>query len=201
MSARQKPVALPRHARGSPRTTRNLPSKTPSPGKSMNPKPQSLTPFSVFRWRKSECSYPAPCQSRPGAGRSWRISRCQATGSTTSRNGFNSRSRANAAIRCRTISGVARTVSPDSSATARVAVTFTFPPENAVGSGKCSVPSACGSRIAVMVLMARHDTGIGLHVKPHLCVRPSRTRPRATGHRCSGLTRWANFLPLNGKRG
>ena len=32
-----------------------------------------------------------------------------------------------------------------------------------------------------MVLMPRHDTGIGLHVKPHLCVRnrarPSRDRP------------------------
>ena len=52
-----------------------------------------------------------------------------------------------------------------------------------------------------MVLMPRYDTGIGLHVKPHLCVRPSRTRPRATAHRCSGLTRWANFLPRITERG
>jgi hypothetical protein len=46
VSARQNPIASPPRARGSPRASRNLPSKTPSLGKSTNPKPQSLTPVS-----------------------------------------------------------------------------------------------------------------------------------------------------------
>ena len=47
MSARQKPIASPRHARDGSRMPEDLLSKTPSPRKSINPKPQSLTPFFV----------------------------------------------------------------------------------------------------------------------------------------------------------
>src|ERR1043165_6321188 len=39
------------------------------------------------------------------------------------------------------------------SARSKVATTFTLPSRNSFGIGRCRVPSGCGSRIAVKVLM------------------------------------------------
>ena len=83
-----------------------------------------------------------------------RISLCHATGSSISRNGFNSRNFWNASLRRRSISGVAcGLVAEVPLAAFSVAVTSIFPCRNYAGSGKCSVPSASASNIAVIVLM------------------------------------------------
>jgi hypothetical protein len=90
-----------------------------------------------------------------GNSRSWRISRCLATGSgMASRKPPKLRNSCNAALRRATISGVARTTERDvPSAGLSVAVTSIYPWRNSAGKGRCSVPSVSGSRLGVIVLI------------------------------------------------
>jgi hypothetical protein len=98
--------------------------------------------------------------SRPGSGRSCRISRSQAAGSgMTSQSPPAARRDSSMALRLAIISGDARGTrcfrgdGALSLTELSVAETCTFAPRSSFGRGRCTVPSAFGSRIELTVLM------------------------------------------------
>ena len=109
-------------------------------------------------------------QSRPSSGRSLRISRCHATGSVIFLNvpSFRNCRSAASAVAC-----VGRSVASGSDC--NVATTFTFPRRKFCGTGRCNVPSASASKMAVIVLMPEGLSQDACRVKPR---RSRRTRCR-----------------------